>query len=413
MFKKLRLKLIFVNLAIITTLFLLLTVGAYFFSQNEMTHRAESLTRRVAFDINSGIIKDLPKHEKPIPGPRPFFVKTDPAGTITFASESNSMDTDSLAELSRQTQQTTAVSGVIVFGQKKYFYFKAPLDAQAGLLIVFHDFEHEQNMLHDLLLALGSIGAVCLLLSFFGSLFVANRAMIPIQKAWQQQKDFLADASHELRTPLTVIQTNLEVICQNQDATVASQYKWLNHISDELTNMTTLVDSLLFLARTDSQQHFIEKNRFYLGEALTKAVEPFQPVAAAKAIDLKLLLERQMMVCGDEAKLKQVIGIILNNALRHTLAEGSISLHISQSDDKAIIAITDTGEGMEAQHLDKIFDRFYQVDHSRSKGGAGLGLCIAKWIIESHGGMIQVDSKLGAGTTFTIYLPLEQGDNIN
>lgn len=169
--------------------------------------------------------------------------------------------------------------------------------------------------------------------------------------------------------------------------------------------MHKIVDSLLFLARADSNQQLLDKQLFSLNAALIRAVDPFEPLAAAKGITLEVLAKTALSCYGDEMRLKQVICILLDNAIRHTPRGGKISIQLSQLNQETVLTVTDSGEGIEAKHLDKIFDRFYQVDNSRSKGGSGLGLAIAKLIVESHNGYIQVHSSPGAGTTFIVHLP--------
>ncbi|MDR3564890.1 MAG: HAMP domain-containing sensor histidine kinase [Negativicutes bacterium] len=429
MFRKLRFQLTMINLVIITVLFLLLTTGSYFFAERDLVGRSEQMIQRVAADINSGNFREPPLRSGPeppgssnFPGPPPggplespghfpphlFFVKTTGAGVVNFQSASQPLAANQLSLLVEQTLDKKSNLGTIVFDQNKYLYYKTPLQDQAGTLLVFEDLESRENMLRILVIALAVTGLVCLLLSLLGSLFLASRALVPIQKAWQQQKDFIADASHELRTPLTVIRTNLEIVLQNQDEPVANQNKWLNNIKEESEHMAELLNSLLFLARADSQQQFMDKDPFALDQMASQAAEAFKLIAEAKQVSFNVVLNDRITVVGDEARIKQVLGLLVDNALRHTSSGGTVSLEILQTAKTATIIVADNGEGIAPEHLDKIFDRFYQVDQSRFKGGAGLGLAIAKWIVESHGGRIQVASVPGAGTKFTIELPLPQ-----
>jgi signal transduction histidine kinase len=144
--------------------------------------------------------------------------------------------------LTQETLKAPAGKGNIVVNQVEYSYLKSPIHENQDTLIVFQNYERERSALNFLITALSIVGLVCLILSFFGSLFMASHAMIPIQKAWQQQKDFLADASHELRTPLAVIQTNLEIVQSEHQKTNGK------NIQEATTNMSKLVDSLLFLS---------------------------------------------------------------------------------------------------------------------------------------------------------------------
>ena len=245
-----------------------------------------------------------------------------------------------------------------------------------------------------------------LIASLFGSLFLARRAMGPIQKSWNQQRDFLADASHELRTPMAVVQASLDVIRSNPNELVSEQKQWLNNIGESVEEMATLVESLLFLARIDSQQHPIDKKTFALDQAITNALDPYKFLAETKKVNFAVSLTPGMELYGDEGRIKQVVCILLDNALRHTPAGGEIKVILQKINRSAQLTVSDTGEGIPMEHLKKIFERFYQVDPSRNKGGAGLGLSIAKCIVEAHDGGIQAISKVGAGANFFIRLPI-------
>jgi two-component system, OmpR family, sensor histidine kinase CiaH len=443
MFHKLRLKLTLVNASIILILFILLIGGAYWFSQFDMNRHADFMTRRIMSDIQSGRIKDIPQRpskgfefpegtqEGPPPGPpgpppllgpllglilgpQPglshgqnlFFVRTSSSGDIIFQSSSQQLSQERLAVLTTTILHIAALQGTITFDQIPYSYLKSSLNDGTDTLILFRDLSPDINMRRILLTALIVVGAVCLLLSFGASFFMANWAMIPIQKTWQQQKNFLSDASHELRTPLTIIQTNLDIVRRSPDETVSCLSKWVDNIQEECIYMAKLVDSLLFLARTDSQQKTLDKQLFIFNSALMQAVVPFETVAAEKELSLEVSEDVLIQCYGDEARIRQVIGILLDNAIRHTSVGGKIFVSLVQVDTKALLTVADSGEGIESQYLEKIFDRFYQVDSSRSRGGAGLGLALAKEIIESHGGVINVSSIPGTGTTFRIWLPL-------
>lgn len=422
MFQRLRLKLTLINTSIILLLFLVLIIGSYCFAKRELTNRTDFMAKRIIGDIQAGIISDLPQRHPfppgppppddddrpphgPPPGPNFFFVKTAADGAITFQSSSQPLAMDKLSVLTAESLQSDSPEGTILFEQSEYSYRKAPLTYESGMIVLFNDLSPETSMLRTLLTALGMVGIVCSLLSFGGSFFMAHQAMLPIRKAWQQQKDFLADASHELRTPLAVIQTNLDIVRENADELVSSQSKWLDNIQEESVCMAKLVDSLLFLARADAQQQLLDHQPFSLSTALRQAVSPFEATAKVKGLSLEAVADAYIEMCGDATRMKQVIGILVDNAIRHTPAKGKVSVCLSRKKADVLLTIADTGEGIPPEHLDKIFDRFYQIDKARARGDAGLGLAIAKCIIEGHRGSISVASTPGAGTTFTIQIP--------
>jgi two-component system sensor histidine kinase CiaH len=427
---------ILTNLAIITVLFGALTLGAYILLEIKMLNQAEFFAKNMAAGINagmtlpegvydnrskgpsfSGIPEDNLRERSPFPPPGPmrdhgpqesffFFIKVDSDGNVVDHSIRFPVRTTQINQVARQMVQTAKPSGVVRQFRSKYFYYKTALRNKAGTLVIFQDLRRDQQNQRSMVVSLVIIGCICLVLAFFGSVCMASRAVEPIQKAWGQQKDFLADASHELRNPLAVIQTNLEVIVDNQDETVAEQREWLGNIQDELRQMTGLVAALLFLARIDSHQRVLDKKRFDLGALLVRVCEAFKPVTAVKNISLAIIIAEQVAVYGDEAAFRQVAENLLDNAVRHTPSDGTITLKLEQTAKKIVLTVADTGEGIAAEYLPKIFDRFFQVDSARAKGKSGLGLAIVKSIVENHEGTIQAASQPGVGTTFTIYLPV-------
>jgi two-component system sensor histidine kinase CiaH len=440
MFQKLRLKLTIVNVAVILSLFIILIVGAYFVSRYDMDRRSTFVMERIMADLQAGMPFDMlgkppgaipgmppgappgPEGRPPVPPPpglrlgpdnRPpgerfFFVEASPTGTIVRQSANQPLAQNSLETLTAKALLAADQRGTVRLESGEYSYLRQPLKAD-GQAIVFHDLAIDKEMQLVLLTALMIVGAACTLLSFGASFIMAERAMQPVRQTWQQQKDFLSDASHELRSPLAVIQTTLDVVRLKPEETIGSQEKWLDNIQEEVASMAKLVESLLFLARAESAQQVLHKQPFDYAEALLRAVGPFETVAAARGVTLVVAAGDEAAGCGDEARIRQVIGILLDNAIRHTPAGGKVTASLAVSDSRAVLSVTDTGEGIEPGHLDKIFDRFYQVDKARAKGGAGLGLAIAKWIVERHGGAISVASTPGQGATFSFWLPLEKG----
>lgn len=445
MFHKLRLKLTLLNATVIFLLFLILIVGTYYYAHEKIIRLSDDLANKILMEIKTGNLDNirLPRNheimpgekpgsfippltpdkpflppptkgfmpnEKPLlppdkpPGPNFFFVILTSDGTITTQSNNLPLTGEKLTQLVTDTLETQASKGSIIYNETEYRYIKAPMNNNSNTILLFQDFSHENNILRIQLTALALAGLICLILSLLGSFWMADRAMIPIQRAWQQQKDFLSDASHELRTPLTVIQTNLDVVMDSPDEKVSNQLKWLENIQEESTRMAGLVDSLLFLARTDSHQQMLEIKAFSLTRTLFESAASFKPLAESKDLTITATAPQNIVFHGDKNRIKQVISIILDNAIRHT-SSGKITLTLTQTAKSILLTITDSGEGIAPEYIDKIFDRFYQIDKARSKGGAGLGLSIAKSIIENHKGNIKVNSTLGFGTTFTISLP--------
>ena len=173
--------------------------------------------------------------------------------------------------------------------------------------------------------------------------------------------------------------------------------------------MAKLVEDLLLIASSDSQESSIFKAVFNMSYAVRQSILPFEPLAQSKAIIIKLEIQPEVEYLGDEGRIKQLITILIDNAIKYTPEGGSITLKLSTSESNIEICVSDTGEGIPKEHVDRIFERFYRVEKSRSRnfGGSGLGLSIAQCIAREHGGNISVKSSFGEGSRFRVILPLK------
>ncbi|HZU13273.1 MAG TPA: ATP-binding protein [Chloroflexota bacterium] len=256
-----------------------------------------------------------------------------------------------------------------------------------------------------LLLILGGFFGV--VLSGLGSLFLASRALIPIRQAFSRQRQFTADASHELRTPLALIRANAEMLARRADQLPEGDEELVHEIIQETDHLNRLVGDLLTLARADTGGVKIEPRPVDL-RALVEAVhEDIQPIAEARGIHSEVELNGPVRVMGDEGRLRQLLLILLDNALKYTDPGGRVEIALNKHDHHAHLSVTDTGIGIPRSDLTHVFDRFYRVDRAREheSGGTGLGLSIAQWICQAHSGSIEVESEVGRGSRFEISLP--------
>ena len=405
MFHKLRLRLTMINVLIMAFLLLVFVIGTFVIMQEQLFNQSQQLMQIMASEAGSGSVNYTRGHEKHLT--KYFYIKTDALGKIAESSSDSPLVIDQLDELVKETFTRLKTQGEVDFQDETYSYLRVPLKQSPGFVISFVDIEQDREILGKLLISLTIGGLICLVLAYYASRFMADRAMAPIKKSWQRQQDFVADASHELRTPLTVVQVNLELVKGNPEETVASQSKWLDYSLLETKRMSQLVDDLLFLARADSQQQTLEIKQFSLDTALRGVIESIRPLAVTGGILLESSLDTEITYYGDEFRIKQLMLILLDNALKYTPSGGQVTLGLQDRDTFVEITVTDNGEGIESEYLTKIFERFYRVDKARSqqKEGTGLGLAIADWIIQSHQGQIKVSSTPGEGTTFVISLP--------
>jgi signal transduction histidine kinase len=229
-----------------------------------------------------------------------------------------------------------------------------------------------------------------------------NQTLARLEELFTAQQRFLADVSHELRTPLTTIRGNVDLMRRMGGADQVS----LDDIGAELERMTRLVNDLLLLARADVGSLPIATE---LVELDTLLLDVYRQVKAlSPRVEVHLREVDQVQVAGDPDRLKQLILNLADNAMKYTPAGGQVFLGLRKSRGYAELTIRDTGIGIPEDDLPFIFDRFYRVDKARARahGGSGLGLSIARWIVEVHRGELEVDSALGQGTTFLVRLPL-------
>jgi two-component system, OmpR family, sensor kinase len=239
-----------------------------------------------------------------------------------------------------------------------------------------------------------------------GQLILAfNQTLSRLEGLFNTQRRFVADVGHELRTPLTVIKGNANLLrrmeCADDEA--------LGSIENEVDRLTRLIGDLLLLARVESDRLPISQNVVELDTLLLEVLQELRVLAHGK-LELHLGEIDQSLVCGDRDRLKQVILNLVENAIKYTPQGGEVRVDLANVDEQVHLTITDTGPGIPTEDLPHIFERFYRAEKARTRSkdgkGFGLGLSIAYWIVRHHGGEIEVQSEIGVGTTFCVWLPL-------
>jgi heavy metal sensor kinase len=234
-----------------------------------------------------------------------------------------------------------------------------------------------------------------------------NEMFARIESAFARITRFTADASHELRTPLAVMRTTAEVALRGPPS-AAEQRAALEYIIGEIERTSILVENLLLLTKADSGVE-LRKLPVDIVAALREACAQADVLALAKRLRLEMRLPDEVLsVVGDRDALRRLFLIVLDNAVKYAPAGGTVTVSLRQVDGHVVAAVRDTGIGISAEDLPFVFDRFYRVDRARSRaqGGAGLGLAIARWIAQAHGGTIRVESELNVGSIFTVEVPL-------
>jgi heavy metal sensor kinase len=228
-----------------------------------------------------------------------------------------------------------------------------------------------------------------------------------LEGSFKQMAEFTADASHELKTPICAMRGEAEVLLSKERRNEEYQ-EALAHLIEQFDRMNQMLNDLILLSKADSSQIQLRIFPLRLDNLISSITSLFNVLAEQKRIDFVVGPLEEVVVKGDEGRLQQLIANLIDNAIKYT-QEGSIQITLKKEEETAIIRVKDTGIGIPKEEQEKIFNRFYRVDKSRSKetGGVGLGLSIAEWIAQIHHGRIEVESELNQGATFTVYLPLK------
>ena len=274
------------------------------------------------------------------------------------------------------------------------------------LRMAFVDMSMEQATMREIMGSYLQIGAAALLLLLGVSILLARWATAPVARAWQQQRQFLSDASHELKTPLTVILSNAELL---EAAPLGERpARWADNIRSEAKRMRSLVEEMLTLARADNAVRSAVMAETSLSDLATDCVLAFEPVAFEAGKPLESDVAPDVTVLGDGDKLRQLVGVLLDNAIKYGRDGGTITLTLRRTDRQARLTVSNPGDPIPPDQLRRLFERFYRADASRGEQtGFGLGLPIAAAIASEHKGTLKAESD-AASTRFLFTMPLKK-----
>ncbi len=277
-----------------------------------------------------------------------------------------------------------------------------------GTVYVGKDVTAIYNGLRKSMVVLGVFSLIALIIAALMGHTMSGKAIVPLKEAYEKQRQFAADASHELRTPLSVVMASVDVLENDPSITAPFLKQVIGDVRDEVKKMTKLVTDLLTVARSDNQKLTLVREKFDIADLLQQTVRRMQPLAARKNIRLLCGDMKPLDIRADAQKIKQLLQILIDNAVKYTPEDGTITVALDGKADKSKVRLRvgDTGIGISPEDQERIFDRFYRVDKSRSResGGNGLGLAIAREIVDLHKGKISVVSRQGEGSVFTIEL---------
>lgn len=401
--RKLRRKFILVSMSALFLVLLLLAAGINLTSYWVSTEAQDDILRSIA---QSGHplptrLPDGPFGRPPSPEARSmlrfFMVRLDGNGQILH------ITLDHISSVTRE-DAIVYVSRVRAGGRQsgycgEYRYYVCQ-DGQETIQVFLNSSSQLQFLKNLMLLSLFTM-FLCLLVMFILVYFLSGRAISPYVKNMTAQKQFITNASHELKTPLTSISTSADILALDDE-----NNEWILNIQRQTRRLSRLIENLITLSRLNEELPIPEKTEFSLSEVLEESILPFLSVARAGGKKLETQIEKDLVIRADQAAIRQMLSLLLDNALKYSDENGYIRLDACRRKKKIVIELFNTCHRINTGETERLFERFYRPDQSRSgqTGGAGVGLSIARAIARAHGGDITVKSRSGNSICFTVVL---------
>ena len=392
MIKKLRMKFVAVNMAIATAMLCVILGMVYSFTSSGLERESLNMMYNIASHPIGLGTPDIPGEDVRLPY---FKIQLGPSGELITAGGGyyDLTDHEFLENLIDTALKSPKNFGVLKEYKLRYYR----MDDLVNHCIVFADMSSELMTLHHLLKHSLIVGMAGFLLLLAISIWLSGWAVRPVERAWKQQKQFVADASHELKTPLTVILTSAQLAKQGEN-----QNQMLDHIQDMAGQMKGLLEQLLWLARADDGRIQEGKKLVDLSQETNEAALPYEPVFFEQGLELETEIADGIQIMAIPTQWKRLVEIFLDNALKYSSVGGKTRLILEKTrPGHCRLTVSNQGEPIEEGQLKSLFDRFYRADSSRTRdGGFGLGLSIAKSIVGAHGGKIWAESKEGVNSFF-------------
>lgn len=399
MINRLKRKFIIVNMAIVTVMLAVIFGLILFFTKSNMEQESLQLLRSVSMmPVQPNMPDKLP--DNVIPSVFTIYKAWDGKLIVSGSEVIDFSDEELLTELYDATLKIKNQTGII----KKYNLRFCVQHTPMGEAVVFADITNEKEMLIQLAQTCGFISVISFGVFFFISLLLAKWTVKPVETAWTQQKQFVADASHELKTPLTVIMTNAEMLLDdNHSAEKRTQFS--ESILTMSKQMRGLTESLLELARSDNNAKEISFEDTDFSSLISEAVLPFEPLYYEKGLALNCNIQDNIIVNGNSTQLCKLLDILLDNAMKYSYPQTTVTVSLKKHRDYCVFSVTSHGDTISKPDLKNIFKRFYRVDKARNASHSyGLGLSIAENIVRGHNGRIWAESHYGVNT-FTVTIP--------
>lgn len=328
---------------------------------------------------------------------RYFTVIVDENGEVTDCDLDRiaAVDEETAEEYTQTAQQKNKTTGF----QGIYRY--RVTETEDGAKYVFLDCRREISNFRTVLVTTISVSLLGLAAVFVLVVIFSRMVFRPVEESIQKQKRFITDASHELKTPLTIIDANIEVMEME-----SGESQWTKSTRKQIQRLSGLVQQLVTLSRLDEEKGLEEKCEFNLSEAVSECVQPYESLAQTREKNLTLNIEEDITYTGDERSIRQLAGILMDNAVKYSSENGNITLTLKKKGKKIFLEVYNDADDLPQGKLDVLFERFYRLDSSRNSGtgGSGIGLSMAKAIVQAHKGKITAENKNGRGLTITVIL---------
>lgn len=400
MIRRLRWKIVAFTMAVVTAVLLAALATVFFTSRSAIAGRTEEQLRLALQGAPDGPARPGGE-DVSLPC---FTAEVFPGGTVRISGSSyfDLDDRDTILAIVSACLEQKEDAGVLEAYHLRYLRQSTMLSVR----IAFADSSAEQSTLRSLTLTVALVGLGAFVVLFAFSFLLSGLITRPVEKAWQEQQRFLSDASHELKTPLTVIMSSADLL---SGGLPEQEQSYVDNIRSESRRMKKLVESMLTLARADDGGHRAAFTPLDWSDLVTDTALLFEPVAFEAQRQLLYNIDEGLRVSGDGDKLRQLVSILLDNAIKYAPEHSAIRLTLAAEEKNSLLTVSNPGQPIPPEAIPHLFDRFYRTDGARSGSeGFGLGLSIAKSIVTEHGGTIRCESD-SRSTRFLVTLPLLKG----
>lgn len=400
MLNKLRLKFVLINMCIVVAMLLVIFATVYHFTSANLEQQGTAMLRTLSQNTRQ---PNAPPNANPEVQLPYFTIQVHINGDVYVSGHSyfDLNDETFIQTLIQKVYRENTAEGYI----PEYALRYSVVSSMGLQKLIFLDISSQSTTLRSLIKGCIMIG-IASILAFLGISFLLSYwAVKPVEKAWNQQQQFVSDASHELKTPLTVIMSNAELL-QSSDNEAENKAQFVNSIVAMSQRMRTLVDGLLQLTRADNGTTKQAFEPIDISRIASEALLPFEPVLFEKGLLLESNIEPNLTINGSALQIQQLLGILLDNAGKYA-NPGIVTFAVQRQGRNILLTVANPGDPIPKADLERIFDRFYRADAARTGNGSfGLGLSIAKSITHAHGGRIWAQSNI-TGNCFYVQLPMQ------